>query len=75
MVPVIDLFREFFSLDGVIYLTLGLLHDRSPRISRNDCATLQVVKRKISELSLARIVGRATFLVDATVLATKSEFA
>ena len=70
MLPEIDLFHEAF-VDGDVSLMLdlqSLLHDKSPRNKRNNCSTLQVAYRKISERSLAKIVGKATALVHATTL-------
>ena len=58
MIPYIDLFHEVF-VDVEISLMLdlqSLLHDKSPKLSWKDCSTLQVAYRKISELSLAKVV-------------------
>ena len=58
-------------VDGEISLLLdlqSLLHDKSPKKNWKDCATLHVIYRKISELSLAKVVGKATVLVDAAML-------
>jgi hypothetical protein len=54
----------------------SLLHYTSPIFTWKDCSTLQVAYRKISELSLATVVGqqKATVLVDATLL-EQTEFA
>ena len=69
MILAIGLFHEAF-VDGDVSLMLdlqSLLHDQSSGFAQ-DCSTLQVANRKVSELSLAKVVGKATVLVDATTL-------
>ena len=70
MIPEIDSFIEVV-VDGDNSLMLdaqSLLHYKSSRLTWKDSSTLQAVYRKTSELSLAKVVGKATVLVYATAL-------
>ena len=70
MISELNKFEDGF-VDGEVSVMLdlqGLLHDKSFRIFWMVCSALQEAYRNISEASLAKSVGKATVMVDATTL-------
>ena len=73
MISELNKFQDGF-VDGEVSVMLdlqGLLHDKSPKTSWMDCSTLQAAYRNISEASLAKSIGKAKVMVDATTLEQK----